>query len=85
MLPRARRSLWLWHEATGESQGAMMDLLLYEAAPPPDLQGRALGSAVANLRDVQDQAAAWLRKVVLTVVPDLAARAGGTKDRHVLP
>jgi hypothetical protein len=52
-----------------------MDLLLYEVAPPTDPQGRVLGAAASDLRNVQEQASAWLRKVVLTVVPGLGTSA----------
>ena len=59
-----------------------MDLILYEPVHPSDPQDRVPGSAANNLRDVQDQAAAWLRRVVLTVVPDLTAWAGRTEHGH---
>ena len=59
-----------------------MDLVFYEDVPLSDLQDQALGRAANNLRDVQEQAAAWLRKAVLTVVPGLAARGIITGDRH---
>jgi hypothetical protein len=57
-----------------------MDLVLYEAVDQPDLQGGVLGSAATNLRDVQGQAATWLRKAVLAIAPGLAARAGRTEE-----
>lgn len=59
-----------------------MDLILYEPVHSSDSQDRVPGSAATNLRDVQNQAAAWLRRVVLTVVPDLTAWAGRTKHGH---
>ena len=62
-----------------------MDLVLYEAADQSDLQGGVLGNAAANPQDGQDQAAAWLRKIVLMVIPGLPARADGTGDGYVLP
>jgi hypothetical protein len=63
----------------------MMDLVLYEDIPQSDLQGHLSGLVGNNLRNVQSQAAAWLRKIVLTVVPGLPARTVGTGDGHVLP
>ncbi len=57
-----------------------MDLVHYEAVPSSHLQGRLLDSATDNLRDVQDQAAAWLRKVILTVIPGSGAWAGRAEE-----
>ena len=52
-----------------------MDLVHYEElTDPSDPQDRVLDRAVNILRDVQDRAAARLRKVVRSVVPALAAR-----------
>ena len=62
-----------------------MDLVLYEAVDQPDVQGGVLGDAAADRQDGQDQAAAWLRKIVLMVIPGLPARADGTEDGYVLP
>ena len=50
-----------------------MDLVHYEELTNP--QDRALGRAVNILRDVQDRAAARLRKVIRSVVPALATQA----------
>jgi hypothetical protein len=59
-----------------------MDLALYEPTDPSELRGGVLSSAADHLREAQGQAAAWLRKVVLTIVPASAAPAGMMKDRR---
>ena len=53
--------------------GKHMDLVHYEELTDP--QDRVLGRAVNILRDVQDRAAARLRKVIRSVVPALATQA----------
>lgn len=59
-----------------------MDLLLYERPQTADPQNLDLSSAAGAVRDVQGQAAAWLQRVVLRVVPGLATRASETDDGH---
>lgn len=57
-----------------------MDLVTYEPVPLSNLQDQFLSSAANALRDVQDQAAAWLRRVALTVAPGLADREGEREE-----
>ena len=57
-----------------------MDLVLYEPVPLSNLQDQFLGRAASSLRGVQDQAAAWLRKVALTVAPGLADGEGEREE-----
>ena len=59
-----------------------MDLVHYEPSDPSDPQGRLFDSTAEDRRDVQDQAAAWLRKAVSAIVPGLAAWVGRAAHGH---
>ncbi len=59
-----------------------MDLILYEAAPFREFQDQPSGSVTASLREVQNQAAAWLRKAVVAVVPGPVARSYRREEQH---
>ena len=59
-----------------------MDLLMYEAIDSTDQQARDLSRAASELRDVQDQASAWLWSIVRTVVPGWSVLGGQADGMH---
>ena len=59
-----------------------MDLLVYDVVDQSDQDDWDLSRATSELREVQDQASAWLRMIVLTVVPGLVAWGGRPGEAH---